>query len=174
MIVSQSVQRRPWPALRCEYPRDRLEAERAVAHGPLQRTEDVRGGVDSRQRQDSLRLVLAETASLEQAFQEPRSHRTELPEALAQVLRAPLSVAGRLVVRTSAALTGCSSGEESVPHSLDERPVMDDQLVLAYPHRDRLADEPPWRRIEVLAVDHESLGVDGAIDNLGGIERPRR
>ena len=153
---------------------DRRQAEGAVPHRPLQRRQDVRTRVGRRQRQDALGLVLAEAVPGEQALQEPRPRRAELREPLGQLLPSPLGVSGRLVVLATAALSRGGPREEPMPRRLDERPVMDDQLVLGHAHRDALADQPPGRRVEVLAVDHEPLGVDGAVHDLGGVERPRR
>ena len=91
-----------------------------------------------------------------------------------QLLTSPLRVAGRLVVLARAALARGGPREEPMPRRFHERLVVDHQFVLGHPHRDALADQPPGRRVEVLAVDHEPLGVDGAVDDLGGVERPCR
>ena len=57
---------------------------------------------------------------------------------------------------------------------LDERPVMDHQFVFGRSHRDWLADQPPGGRVEIVAVDHEALGIDGSVDDLRSIKGPRR
>ena len=59
-------------------------------------------------------------------------------------------------------------------HRLDKRPVMDHQFVFGRPHRDWLADQTPGGRVEVVAVDHEALGVDGSVDDFRSIKGPRR
>ena len=61
-----------------------------------------------------------------------------------------------------------------MPGRFHEGLIVDHQFILGHPHRDGLADQPPRRRVEILAVDHEPLGVDGAVDDLGGVERACR
>jgi hypothetical protein len=106
--------------------------------------------------------------------QESRARRAELRESLRELLRSPSRVAGWLVVLAKAALSRGGPRQEPVPRRFHECLIVDHKLILGHPHRDRLADQPPGRRVEILAVDHEPLGVDGPVDDLGGVERPRR
>ena len=174
MVVGQRVQRRLGPAPRREDALHGLEAERAVPHGPLQRRQDVGSRVGRRQRQDAFGLVLAGPVAGEQALQELCARRAELREPPRELFRPSPGVSGRLVVRAVAPLTRDGPRQEPMPRRFHERLVVDHQFVLGHPHRDDLADQPPGRRVEVLAVDHEPLGVDGAVHDLGGVERPRR
>ena len=74
----------------------------------------------------------------------------------------------------TAALSHGPPRQEPMNARGDERSVIDRHLVLTDTHREGLADQSQGRRIEVLTIDHEPLGVDGAVHDLGAVERPLR
>jgi len=76
------------------------------------------------------------------------------------------------MVVAETALSSHRSGKKAMAHRLDKCPVMDHQFVFGRSHRDWLADQPPGGRVEIVAVDHEALGVNGSVDDFRSIKGP--
>src|SRR5208282_2310740 len=112
------------------------------------------------------RLVLTGAGTGQQALQEASARWAELRIPRREVFQALLGITGWLVVRAVTPLADDAPGEESMACRGAERGVVDGQLVLGHPHRHGLAQQPPGRRVEVLPVDHEPLGIDGPVDDL--------
>ena len=130
--------------------------------------------VGGTQREHTFRLVLAVACTGQQALKEATAEWAELRESLGQLLGSALRITGRLMVFAAAALASHRARKKPMASRHDERSVMDDEFVFGRPHRDRLSDQTPRCRIEVVSVDHKALSVDAAVDDLGVVERPRR
>ena len=128
--------------------------------------------VGGTQREHTFRLVLAVACTGQQALKEATAEWAELRESLGQLLGSALRITGRLMVFAAAALASHRARKKPMASRHDERSVMDDEFVFGRPHRDRLSDQTPRCRIEVVSVDHKALSVDAAVDDLGVVERP--
>ena len=57
----------------------------------------------------------------------------------------------------TAALASDRSRKKPMADRHDKRSVMDDEFFFSRPHRDRLSDQTPRCRIEVVSVDDKAL-----------------
>ena len=78
------------------------------------------------------------------------------------------------MVVAETALSSHRSGKKAMAHCLDKRPVMDHQFIFGRPHRDWLADQSPGGRVEIVAIDDETLGVDRPVGDLRSVKGPCR
>src|SRR5208337_3148092 len=114
LILGQRVQRCLGLAPCRQNARDRLQAERAVLHGPLQRRQDIRSRIGRCQRQDAFRLVLTGAGTGQQALQEVSARWAELRIPRREVFQALLGITGWLMVRAVTPLADDAPGEESM------------------------------------------------------------
>ena len=119
MVVGQRIQRCLGSTARFQDSSHGRQREGPIAHGSLQRRDHVVAWVVGAQRENPFRLVLAVSATSQQAFQKATAVCAELCEALGQLLQAVLRIAGWLTV--FAVLAGRSPFRETSDDALPRR-----------------------------------------------------
>ena len=171
LLIGQHLQRCLGLSLDVQDSLHSSEGEGAVGQRPLQGCFHVVLVIVSPQGQDLPRLGLAVAVSLEQAPQEALADFAPLGEAPLQQFVLLTAVVRRAMLGKNLPPAHATAGKELMPTDLLQIRSVENQLLFRNPHRQHLADIPPWRRILVLPIGEEAFAIDRAVHHLRRVVR---